>query len=263
MTLDHDHHQAIELDEFELLDDAALLDSEANSEDESEQVSLAMFDGDTSTMYPERRLCLNALLKHRYISGERHPEHWAVLMTSEAEIRSRLNDLFLDLEVDRDHRIAFKRAATGSYGEPLPSLLRSQPHSKEETIVMMSLRQRLFAQRQEGDDVVYVDRQTLLDEVADMRPDHATNRSMDHKRANNAIEGLATAGVLLRTQDPDRFRISPVIEILLPVPKLRSLWSWLMTANGTDATETEPLEAQDGSDGDEPDLLFDSEGDQP
>ena len=60
-----------------------------------------------------------------------------------------------------------------------------------------------------------------------------------------------------------RFRISPVIEILLPVPKLRSLWTWLMTSTGTDSTETEPLEAQDGSDGDEPDLLFDSEGDQP
>lgn len=208
-------------------------------EDDVERLSVAMFEGDTSTLFPEQRLCLHAVLKHRYISAERHPEHWATLLADVAVIRSRLNDLFLDLHVDTVHKIAFKRAAAPDGPDPLPSLLRSVSYTKEETIVLVSLRQRFLAQRQEGDDFVFVDRQALLDEVADRRPDHATNRSMDFRRANNAIDGLVTAGVLLRTGDPDRFRVSAIIEVLLPVGQLRALWAWLFAANGGEGSPDE------------------------
>lgn len=232
-----------------------------NEEDEEpDQRSLAMFEGDTGTLFAEQRRCLHALLKHRYLSAERHPEHWAVLLANQDVIKSRLNDLFLELHVDRDHRVAFKRQASTETGEPLPSLLRDVSHTKEETIVMVFLRQRFFAQRQEGEDVVFVDRQTLLDEVADQRPEHATHRAMDQKRADKAIDGLATAGVLLKTADPDRFRISPIIEILLPVEKLRALWQWLMTQNGTDQAQVNDTSHDLGDElDDELDQLFDSE----
>jgi hypothetical protein len=74
---------------------------------------------------------------------------------------------------------------------------------------------------------------------------------MDQKRALKAIDGLATAGVLLKTKDPDRFRISPIIEVLMPIEKLRALWAWFMTQNGT---EVEPG-AGGADDDDELDLL--------
>ena len=227
-SLEHDVEHD---DRYAELDDDGFA---ANSEDEEERLSLAMFEGDTSTLFPQQRLCLHALLKHRYISADRHPEHWAVLMDHEGTITSRLHDLFLDLHVDREHQIAFKRAASSHDEQPLPSLLRNVSHNKEETIMMVSLRRRFFAQRQEGDDAVFVDRQTILDEVADHRPDAATNRAIDHKRANNAIDALLAAGVLLRTGDPDRFQISPIIEVLLPIEKLRALWTWLLDRNGSD-----------------------------
>jgi len=225
-------------------------------EDETEQPTLALFEGDTTTLYPEQRHCLHALLKHRYISADHHPDHWAVLLANQAVIKSQLNNLFLDLHVDREHRVAFKRSATPEGGDQLPSLLRNVSHTKEETIVMISLRQRFFAQRQEGDYAVFVDRQTLLEEVADHRPETATNRSMDHKRANNAIDGLVTAGVLLRTDDPDRFQISAVIEVLLPIEKLRALWGWLKTTNGADEVVSQDADQTD----DELDMLFDTNG---
>lgn len=212
--------------------------SPSEEDGEPDQRSLAMFEGDTGTLYAEQRRCLHALLKQRYLSAERHPEHWAVLLANQDVIKSRLNDLFLELRVDRDHQVAFKRQASTETGDPLPSLLRDVSHTKEETIVMVFLRQRFFAQRQEGEDVVFVDRQTLLDEVADQRPEQATHRAMDQKRTVKAIDGLAAAGVLLKTPDSDRFRISPIIEVLLPIERLRSLWTWLMTQNGTDAAES-------------------------
>ncbi len=250
------HPTVDEQDTYETLD-AGLEDLPAmHAEDDAEDLTFAMFEGDTGTLFPEQRRCLHALMRHRYISADHHPDHWAVLLANQESIKSRLNDLFLDLHVDRDLRVAFKRSATAEDGEQLPSLLRNTSHTKEETIVMISLRQRFFSQRQEGDYAVFVDRQMLLDEVADHRPETATHRAMDHKRANNAIDGLASAGVLLRTDDPDRFQISAIIEVLLPIEKLRALWNWLMAANGTGHT---PNPADCDSD-DEPGSLFDTDG---
>ena len=203
----------------------------SNSEDEEERLSLAMFEGDTSTLFPQQRLCLHALLKHRYISADRHPEHWAVLMDHEGTITSRLHDLFLDLHVDREHQIAFKRAASSHDDQPLPSLLRNVSHNKG---------------------------QTILDEVADQRPDAATNRAMDHKRANNAVDALLAAGVLLRTGDPDRFQISPIIEVLLPIEKLRALWTWLLDRSSSDREAAHDGVDNDNDEAASPDSLFDS-----
>lgn len=211
-------------------------DPAPNVEDEGEVRSLAGFEGDTGTLYPEQRRCLNALLKHRYISADRHPEQWAVLLADQDLIKSRLNDLYLELHVDREYQVAFKRQARTETGDRLPSLLSDISHQKEETIVLVHLRQKFFAQRQEGDEAVFIDRQSLIDEVAAQRPEHATNRSMDQKRADKAIDNLNTAGVLLKTGDPDRFRISPIIEVLMPIEKLRALLTWFMTQNGTDGS---------------------------
>ena len=219
-------------------DEGLLDETGADRLEETDESSLAMFEGDTSTLFPEQRRCLHALLKHRYLSADKHPEHWAVLMASHEVIKSRLNDVFLDLHIDRVHQLAFKRQATADV-EPLPTLLRAGTHTKEETIIMVYLRRRFFTQRQEGDEAVFVDRQALLDEVADMRPDSATNRSMDQSRATKAIESLLSAQVLLKTGDPDRFQISPIVEVLLPVEKLRALWTWLIEANGGDVDSDE------------------------
>lgn len=225
-------------------EDLESLTDDGGGQVSEEHLGVGMFEGDAGTLYPEQRRCLHALLKHRYISADRHPEQWGVLLRDEGVIKSRLNDLFLDLRVEREQGIAFKRQPVSESGEALPSLLRDVSHTKEETIVMMALRQRFFAQRQEGDDSVFVDRQTLLDEIADRWPEDLTNRSAALKKAGTAIDGVVRSGVLLKTDDPERFQISPIIEILLPVETLRELWTWLMTRNGTEPPE-DTAEADD------------------
>src|ERR671919_276098 len=79
----------------------------AGDEDGAES-SLSMFESDASTLFPDQRRCLHALLKHRYLSAERHPDHWQVLLANEDVIRGRLNELFFELFIDRGHQIAFK-----------------------------------------------------------------------------------------------------------------------------------------------------------
>ena len=49
--------------------------------------------------------------------------------------------------------------------------------------------------------------------------------------------------MLLKTGDADRFRISPIIEVLLPVETLQKLQRWLMAQNGTDALTPEARES--------------------
>ncbi len=247
-----------EFDTSDLFGDSATGPSRTAEDAEADVQSLSMFEDDASEMYPEQRRCLHALLKNRYISAERHPEHWAVLMSNLPLIKSRLNELFLELEVNRSYQVAFKRQATTDTGDSLPSLLQDVSHRKEETIVMMYLRRRFFTQQQEGEDYVFIDRVAILEEVADMRPENNTHRAMDRKRAEGAIESLAKAGVLLRTGDPDRFRISPIIDVLLPIERQRALWAWLLTQNGS---------GQDGGAdvddiADDSELAFDDEDDE-
>lgn len=238
-----------------------LVTESSNSEDSgADAQSLSMFEDDASELYPEQRRCLHALLKNRYISAERHPEHWAVLMSNFPLIKSRLNELFLELEVNRSYQVAFKRQATTETGDPLPSLLQDVSHRKEETIVMMYLRRRFFTQQQEGEDYVYVDRVAILEEVADMRPENNTHRAMDRRRADRAIESLAKAGVLHRTGDPDRYRISPIIDVLLPIERQRALWAWLMMQNGTGQDPDADRETdRDSAEIDDSELAFDDE----
>lgn len=209
-------------------------DDQFDGDDEDASASVSCFEGDTGKLDYEQRRVLHALMKHRYISADRHSDQWATLLVNEELIRSRLNDLFLDLHIDRNYQVAFKRQAASETGAPLPTLLHDVAHTKEETIMLVALRSRFFQQRQDGDSVVYVEKAALIDEVSGMRPDHATDRSLDHKKSERAIDGLRRAGVLLKTPDPDRFRISPVIEVLLPIQKLRDLMTWLMTQNGTE-----------------------------
>lgn len=246
-----------------------LLGETSSSDGEDAQAdlhSVAMFEGDTGQLYPEQRRCLHALLKYRYISAEQHPEHWAVLLNNHPLIKSRLNDMFLDLEINRGYRVAFKRQASTDTGERLPSLLRDLSHTKEETIVMMHLRRRFFTQQQEGEDYVFVDRIAMLEEVAEMRPENSTNRAMDRKRAEKAIESLTTAGVLIRTGDPDRFRISPIIDVLLPIERQRALWDWFRSQNNTERSAGEGeggREAvENADDADDQELNFESEEEQ-
>lgn len=226
------------------LDDTRREDLESDDDepdpfdDDESSVSLACFEGDAGRLDYEQRRVLHALMKHRYISADRHSDQWLTLLANEELIKSRLNDLFLDLHIDRTYQVAFKRQAVSETGASLPTLLHDVAHTKEETIMLVALRSRFFQQRQDGDNVVHIDKAVLLEEVSSMRPDHATNRSLDQKKSERAIDGLRRAGVLLKTPDPDRYRISPVIEVLMPVPKLHELMAWLMTQNGTEPDPT-------------------------
>jgi hypothetical protein len=230
----------------------------------SDAESFALFEGDEGRLDAAQRRALVALLKHRYVSPALQPAEWRTILESEALLGSRLNELFLELQVDRSAEVAFKRQAGSESGRrPFPTLLHDTSYSREETILLVYLRTRLRTELANGARAAIVEHDELLGFVASFRPEHATDRARDDGRVERAIEKLLTARVLLRTKDARRHRIASVVETLLPLERLQELLEWLETQTPTaDApqSEQEPdtpsgpgAVATDGDDDAEPD----------
>lgn len=216
--------------------------------DTVDATSVSLFEGDEGGLAYAQRHALVSLLKQRFISARTHPRDWAVLVENERVLRSRLNDLFLDLQIDPVREVAWKRQALAEAGARFPTLLHDTAWSREETLVLVHLRDRLRAGHAGGDTRVYIDRDDILDYVESYRPPHATDEAGDERRARNAVASVAKAGLLIETASEDRFEISEAVEPLLPLELLTELLVALREANGAPPEPT-------GVDGDAGDLF--------
>ena len=196
--------------------------------------SVSLFEGDEGGLEYAQRRALVTLLKQRFISARTHPRDWRVLVEHERLLRSRLNDLFLDLQVDRAREVAWKRQATSETGSRFPTMLYDAAWSREETLVLVHLRDRLRAGLASGDVRVFVDREDVVRYVSSFRPSHATDVAGDEKRARNAITGIVKAGLLIGTGSEERFEISEAVEPLIPLELLQELLAALVAANDTE-----------------------------
>lgn len=227
------------------LDEPTAESHESNDFDDLDEVadetSVSLFEGDEGGLEYAQRHALVTLLKQRFISARSHPRDWQVLVENERVIRSRLNDLFLDLQVDPTREVAWKRQATSETASRFPTLLHDTAWSREETLVLVHLRDRLRAGLASGDARVYIDREDIVEYVASFRPGHATDEAGDEKRARNAVSSIIKAGLLIGSASEDRYEISEAVEPLLPLELLQELLEALQRANGS---EVEPA-AQD------------------
>lgn len=207
--------------------------------------TLALFEGDEGGLEVGQRRALVVLLKQRFISAQTHPREWAALIANPRPLRSRLNDLFLDLHLDRDREVAYKRqVAPEGGGRPFPTLLYDTPWGREDTILLVYLRSRYRSEQAAGAERVFVDKTDMLEFIAGYRPEHATDQAGDAKRAAKAVEALYKAGLLIGASTGDRFEVSNAIEVLLPMEKLQELLRWMREQNnptdaGSDANDTD------------------------
>ncbi|MGZ4436863.1 MAG: DUF4194 domain-containing protein [Nocardioides sp.] len=197
--------------------------------------SVSLFEGDEGGLEHAQRRALVALLKQRFISARTHPQDWRALTENERLIRSRLNDLFLELQIDPVREVAWKRQAVSETGQKFPTLLYDAAWSREETVVLVHLRDRFRAATAAGEERVFVDREDVVEYVAGFRPGHATDVSGDEKRARNAVSSVNKAGLLIGAPTDHRFEISEAIESLLPLERLKELLVSLQQTNEPDA----------------------------
>ena len=244
MSTLEDQHEHLADDEY-----AALSQDEHADQDQDEPAhdtaSVSLFEGDEGELeYAERR-ALVALLKQRFISARTHPQAWRALTGNERVIRSRLHELFLDLQVDPVREVAWKRQAVPETGGRFPTLLHDVAWSREETVVLVHLRDRYRVATAAGEERVFVDRDDVVDYVAGFRPPHATDVSGDEKRARNAMSSIQKAGLLIGAPTDHRFEISEAIESLLPLERLQELLVSLQQTNDPEAPAEDPLFADD------------------
>ena len=207
--------------------------------DREATTSVSLFEGDEGGLELAERRALVTLLKQRFISARTHPREWRALTENERVIRSRLNDLFLELQVDPVREVAWKRQAVPETGQKFPTLLYDAAWSREETVVLVHLRDRFRAATAAGEERVYVDREDVVQYVAGFRPTHATDVAGDEKRARNAVSNVNKAGLLIGSPTDERFEISEAIEPLLPLELLRELLVTLRQTNEPGSAEAD------------------------
>ncbi len=195
--------------------------------------SVALFSGDEGGLTREQRDCLVYLLKNHYLSHDQKPAMWQTLMEHRSVLCARLNDLYLTLHVDLEGQVAYKRQAVPDYGGVnFPTLLHDRAYNREQTILLVYLRERLHQQRATDGGQVLVDREDMIDRVAEFRANDDTDVYGAQRRAENSIDALKSMGVLHGSADGERFTISPVLDSLMPLPRLQALLEWLRAETG-------------------------------
>jgi hypothetical protein len=202
-----------------------------------------LFPDDNSTLTLQQRSTLIKLIKQPFLSAADHPDEWDTLMESRSLITARMHDLLLDLRLDATSRVAYKVRAPLDDDLVAPSLLRNTRWTANQTALLVVLRERLRL-RAIPTDPVYVDLDELVAAMNPMLP-KTVDEQRPRKLTEAALEPLARLGIVkLAPGSEDRYRISPVLESLLPVAKLRQLLEVLNRTN-SEAGTTEPGEAPD------------------
>lgn len=147
-----------------------------------------MLDGGTDDRLPDQaRRAYIALLTNRYISRGRNRAAWEGLRAYEGEIRVRLDEMFLDLVVDRDAEVAFKRQQDG---DGVPHLLRREKAlTRDASFVLLFLR-RECAFADPADGPVVVSRDQIGEFLRAFRQEGDTDDARFPRRVDTAINPL-------------------------------------------------------------------------
>ena len=168
----------------------------------------------------QARRALVTLLTSRYITHARNRSAWKGLVDYEEEIRQRLDEMFLDLVVDRETEVAFKRQQEG---EDIPKVLRREkPLSRDASFVLIFLR-RECAYADSGDGPTVITRDQIGEFLRTFGDDRGEDNSRFERRLDAAISALVRPLQLL-TPDPDAdylFTISPVVIPLVGVDEIQ------------------------------------------
>jgi hypothetical protein len=193
---------------------------------------------------PARR-ALVSLLMNRYISRTRHRVAWEGILAAENGLRARLDEMYLDLVVDHEAEVAFKRQQDG---DDIPRMLRREKAlTRDASFVLIFLR-REYAFADPGDGPVVITRDQIAEFLRAYREDGDTDDARFSRRVDAAINALVKPWQIL---EPDPavdylFTVSPVVVPLVGVDEIRRLEAaFRKAADGAGRCETDGV--ADGS----------------
>ncbi|MFC3653951.1 DUF4194 domain-containing protein [Dyella humi] len=182
----------------------------------------SLFDGDAGTLPLDARRALCQLLSGPSVDQGRHSQLWPAVLRYEAQLRSHLNDLFLELVLDRDAGVAFTRQAdTGELETPV--LLRSSPLTFIDSVLLLHLRQQLAEADAQGHRAV-VEESTLVDALSVYEKNLSTDRAGFNKRVAASIGKMKENHVLEKLRgSEDRYEVSPALKLLFSAEDVQAL----------------------------------------
>ncbi len=209
----------------------------------------ALYPGDTGTLPMDTRMVLCKLLTGPYIDAD--SRHWAVLLRDEAIVRSRMADLFLDLMLDRERRVAFTRQAD-TVELDSPVLMRTVKLTLIDSVLLLHLRESLVDAESRNEQAV-VGGEELQDHLEIYALENG-DKVGAMKRIARAIEKMRSYNILKSAGSPNRFVVSPTLRLLFTANDVEALGKiYKKIAAGEPLTEADYAEAGLNPDEDEAD----------
>lgn len=185
----------------------------------------AMFAGDTGELRAETRRCLVALLSGPSVDGQRQPSLWSILVRDRKVIQSRLHDIFLDLVIDPEQKVAFIRQVPSDDGESLPILLRRHQLTFIDSALVLFLRQRL-TEADSANERAVVSLQEMTDHLSVFEKAQNNDGVRFDKQCLAAIEKVKALNLIRPIRASDgRFEISPTLKLLFSAEDIQMLAS--------------------------------------
>jgi hypothetical protein len=181
-----------------------------------------LFAGDTSELKLDTRRALVQLLSGPSLDGRRHTKLWPVLLRDESLIRCRLADLFLELIIDRDIKVAFTRQAdTGDL--EVQRLLRRSQLTFIDSVLLLYLRRQLAQAESHGERAV-VSKDEIVEHLSPYDRAGNTDKAGFTKKLYASIEKIKERRILQKipTGD-DRFEVSPTLKLLFSAEEISEL----------------------------------------
>ncbi len=208
----------------------------------------ALFAGDRGVLDAEVRRVLVRILQRRFLLAESSPAEWKLLLEHQQMIESRLNDLFVRLVVDHARGVAYKEQVRSDELD-VPILLKDEAYSRAETLVLVYLRTVFQRETTAGTASARVDVEEVEQTVLTYFSESDGTRASQQRAVRTAIARLDREGII-EEESEGRYRIGPLIEVVLSAEILRELQRWL-DAQTQDATpparETREPEATAGA----------------
>lgn len=194
-----------------------------------------LYAGDCGALPLDTRQALCKLLSGPYLEVD--SPHWPALLRDEGTIRARLADLFLELVIDRERKVAFSRQAdTGELDTPI--LQRTSTLSFLDSVMVLNLRQRLVDA--DGlDQRAVVEQDALLEDMELFAS--AGDAVATRKRIGASIEKLKKANLLQPIRGTEgRYEIAPVLRLLFTAEDVQALSArYRALAAGESVADTE------------------------
>lgn len=185
----------------------------------TETAETATFAGDRGELRLETRRVLVQLLQGPSVDGHRQTKLWPTLLRDESVLRSRLHDLFLDLVIDHDQKVAFTRQVVEEDIDA-PVLLRKATLTFLQSALILFLRQRLTQAETQGERAV-VSRAEMVEHLRVYERDRNVDHAKFEQQMDKAVEKAKELSLLHKLRGgEDRFEVSPTLKLLFPADEI-------------------------------------------